>query len=326
MLEICLGRRPTGIITTADFVHLDRPAPQPDGTAVITRTQWISVDPYLVMRMQNAAFGPGGEPQPIISRTIGLVEDPGASLLARGDLVLGFGRWAEMDSRPPNEVEKIDTDGIPASAYLGAVGHSGFTAWLGLKLGSLRAGETVSISGAAGSVGIVAGQLAKAAGCRVIGIAGGAEKTRWLTGEIGFDACADHRKPDLEGQIAALAPDGIDLHFENVGASTLDPAIANMRRRGRIMLCGLIQHYQDAEPVALRNFRRVLAQSISIQPFSIYDHQSLRAEAQRDLEKAFRAGALKRAESVTDGIANAPDAFVSMLARRGHGKHLVKVG
>lgn len=325
MKEVRLLRAHDGSISEADFTLVERPEPVPVPGEVVTRTLWISIDPYLALRIRDHAdMGTTDVPYPMTSRTIGVVVHGDGNAFSAGDFVLGFGRWAEFDTRPPTALTKIDDTDFPISAHLGAAGHSGFTAWLGLKLGQLNADETVLVSGAAGAVGSIAGQLAKAAGCRVIGIAGGPEKAGWVT-ELGFDACVDHRRPDLAAQIRDVAPDGIDLHFENVGSATLDPALANMQRRGRVMLCGLVQHYQSTAPVALMQFRRLLEASIRIEPFSIYDHADLFPKARADLAAALRNGSLKRRETVAHGIEQLPSAFVSMLAGRGSGKHLVSL-
>jgi len=326
MKEVRLARASRGAIIEADFAIVEFPEPEPAPGTIITRTLWISVDPYLALRMGDVVPAQtNGPPYPMTSRTIGVVVHGDGHQFVEGVHVLGFGRWAEVDARPPSALTRIDVDDIPMSAHLGAVGHSGFTAWLGLRLGRLMPCETVLVSGAAGAVGSAAGQLAKAAGCQVIGIAGGADKTRWVTKNLGFDACVDHRIPDLAAQIAEAAPDGVDLHFENVGAATLDPALANMRRGGRVMLCGLVQHYQGTAPVALANFRRILEASIRIEPFSIYDHADLFPQAKADLVAALRAGALTLRETISDGIEQLPAAFVGMLAGQGCGKHLVRL-
>ena len=325
MKEVRLLRAQPGAITEADFTVIERPVPVKAPGVVVTRTLWISIDPYLALRIRDHVPTQGDcAPWPMTSRTIGVVIRGDGERFAEGDHVLGFGRWAEFDARPPADLVRIEDADVPMSAHLGAAGHSGFTAWLGLRLGQLKPGETVLVSGAAGAVGSLAGQLAKAAGCRVIGIAGGREKTKWVM-DLGFDGCADHHLPDLAAQIAQAASDGVDLHFENVGAATLDPALANMRRHGRVALCGLVQHYQGSSPVTLTQFRRVLEASIRIEPFSIYDHSDLFPQAKAELTTALRGGTLRLRETVTDGIEQLPAAFVGMLAGRGYGKHLVRL-
>lgn len=327
MKQVRLRRRPAGQITTGDFVVDGMAELGETAGRVVTRTTHISLDPYLALRMRaEIPERSDGPPYPIVGRTIGEVVDPGFSEFAVHDTVLGFGQWRAYDARPAADLRRIDIGAVPVAAHLGAVGHSGFTAWLGLSIGKAAEGETFVVSGAAGAVGSVAGQLAKQRGCRVIGIAGGADKVDRVVGELGFDACLDHRVPDLAGRLRELAPDGIDLHFENVGANTLDPVLANMRRRGRIVLCGLMQHYQDVAPVALRNFRLFLERSIRLEPFSIYDHQDRFNQAYRDLIGAAQAGALRFTQTVTEGMDQVPGAFVAMLGARGIGKHVAKVG
>jgi len=326
MKEVYLLRRPVEAITEHDFLVARAPALVPGQGEVLTKTLYISLDPYLALRMRREIPDQlSGPPYPIVGRTIGQVIEAGSSGFAEGDLVLGFGRWRTYDARPAGDLRRIDPSDTPPAAYLGALGHSGFTAWLGLAIGLPKASETFVVSGAAGAVGSIAGQLAKQRGCRVIGIAGGAAKCEQVITELGFDDCLDHQQPDLSGRLRTLAPNGIDLHFENVGSKTLDPVLANMRPRSRIVLCGLVQHYQDAAPISFANFRLLLERSIRLEPFSIYDHQDQAERAQQELIAAVRSGSLRFAQTVTEGIDQVPKAFVAMLAGQGTGKHLALV-
>jgi len=172
-------------------------------------------------------------------------------------------------------------------------------------------------------VGAIAGQLAKASGARVVGIAGGAAKCREVVEKLGFDACVDHLKPDFEAQLAAAVPDGIDAHFENVGAKTLDPTLSLMKEQGRIGLCGLIAHYLDEAPITLRNFRTLLTSGLSLRGFRVYDHLQHTAQAQNELKAAIKNGSLLIRETITSGLNNAPQAYIDMLAGKGTGKHIL---
>jgi len=328
MQEILLARRVDGQITAADFEARETAGPSESHDGLVgTRTTHISLDPYLALRMRKGIPDAGnGPPYPIVGRTIGEVMEPGASDFRRGDHVLGFGRWASEDWRLAADLRKVDLDAAPPEAHLGIAGHSGFTAWLGVRLAGLRSGECFVVSGAAGAVGSVAGQLAKRSGCRVVGIAGGREKASWVVEALGFDACIDHRRPDFAEALAASLPGGADIHFENVGAAMLDPMLGLMKRRGRMMLCGLMQHYQNADPVALRNFRAILERSIRIEPFSIYDHEELASTARNELIAEVGAGGLRFKCSTTHGLDHVPEAFVAMLEGRGIGKHIAVVG
>lgn len=326
MKRVGLVRRPLGEISADDFVVDEIAEPTAAAGEVITRTRLVSLDPYLVLRMRgDFCDDPAGPPYPIVSRTIGEVLDPGTSGYARGDFLLGFGAWSEIDRRPSRDLRRVEPlGGLPLSVHLGALGHSGFTAWLGLEIGELRSGEVVCVSGAAGAVGSTVGLLAKARGCRVIGIAGGADKTERLVRDHGFDVALDHRLPDLGGRLIAAAPDGIDLHFENVGAATLDPVLAAMRTGGRVVLCGMVQHYESTAPVILQNFRRFFGHRVRLLPFSIYDHEERFADAHRDLARLLEGRVI--AETVTSGgIEALPAAFVAMLRGTGMGKHVAAI-
>lgn len=324
--EVVLLHRVTQKIVPEDFAVVDRDDITA-ATGVTTRTTHISLDPYLALRMANGApDATEAAPYSIVGRTIGEVIRSDDPQFAPGDMVLGFGRWSSHDNRAGAELRKIDLGGIPAVAHLSVAGHSGFTAWLGIRLANLKAGETFLVSGAGGAVGSIAGQLAKRRGCRVIGIAGNRSKTDWIVDSLGFDAAIDHRDADIEAALRVAAPDGIDAVFENVGAKTLDPALANMRSGGRVILCGLMQHYQDREPITLRNFRLFLERSIRLEPFSIYDHEILASTAREHLSEAVRRGDLKFSAHVTHGLDALPTAFVAMLNGAGIGKHVACVG
>ena len=309
-------------ITTDIFEIRNATRPKPEPGKVLTRTHLISTDPYLIWNLTNARSAKA-QPALMRSRTIGEVIDAGGTDFAPGALVLGFGGWQEYDQRAPEELREISRN-IPVETQLGLGGHSGFTAWLGLYLGGLRKGETLLISGAAGAVGAAAGQLAQARGARVIGIAGGVEKTQWLREDLGFDEVVDHQAPDFADALAAAAADGIDMVFENVGAKTLDPALPLIRQGGRVLLCGLMQHYADNAPVCLQNFRAILARSIQITPFSIYDHQGLQQQAQDDLVSLYEAGGLQSQLDIRDGFDALPEAFVAMMQSQARGKILVR--
>ena len=299
-----------------------RPAPG----RVVTRTTYLSLDPYLSLNMNTARAENRSTPYPLRSRTIGEVVDPGASSFRIGDSVLGFGVWREMDDREAADLRRIDLSLAPPEAHLGVLGHSGFTAWLGLFLGQIKSGETLLISGAAGAVGSTAGVLARRMGCRVVGIAGGAEKCAWLRDVLGFHAVVDYREPGFVEALGAAAPQGYDMLFENVGVRTFDPALLYLKRGARVMLCGLIQHYQDDAPIAFANFRLVLRKAIRILPFSIYDYEDKFDQALAALSEAWRAGDLKVECTLSKGFDAAPAALVALLAGRGKGKHLVEIG
>jgi len=293
---------------------------------VVTRTLLVSLDPYLALTIHGAGMDGNLAQHVMRSRTVGRVVASGNPKFESGDHVLGFGAWQDFDARDAAELRRLDLTLGPMEKHLASLGHSGFTAWLGLHHAQAASGETVLISGAAGAVGSVAGVLARRRGCRVVGIAGGPDKGRWLTEQLGFHAVIDYRKPGFAQALAKTAPDGYDLLFENVGARSLDPALPLLKRRGRVALCGLVEHYEDQAPVALGNFHQILTRSISILPFSIYDHEHLWDSALVDLVAAERAGELPDKFTLSEGLEALPRAFIAMLRGQGLGKHVVRVG
>lgn len=311
---------PTGQVTRDLFLLSQEIVPEPVAGELAIRALLVSVDPYLMMPIRAGAF-PDGR---IRSRIIARVERSEAEGFAPGDLVLGFARWQEQDTVQASEMRRIDPV-LPLSAYLGLTGHSGFTALLGIDILDPQPGQTVTISSAAGMVGMIAAQMAKAAGARVVAIAGG-DKGERVANLFSLDAGIDHAAPELTARIAEACPQGIDRHFENVGVKILDPVMALANKSARIALCGMIQHYADDAPICFANFRRVLFNQILIAPFSIYDHDAAYPAALARLESLAQQGLLHAPETVNDGFGSIPDAFLAMLSGDGIGKHLVRVG
>ncbi len=300
------------------------PVRPPGPGDAIVRVEHISLDPYLALRMAAMEFDADPDPKPVIGRVVGRVVSSRDPALAPGARVLGFAEWRELVTGPAAALSRLPKEPADGAAFLGALGHSGVTAWLGMvRVGQVQPGETVLVSGAAGAVGSIAGQIARDRGARVIGIAGGAAKARWLREVAGFDAVLDYQSGDLTAQLAQAAPEGLDLMFENVGAATLDPALGAMKRFGRVVLCGLKQHYQDNEPVALVNFRQLLARAVRILPFSIYDQDD--AEPLAALRDMAARGRLQWHITRHHGFETLPAAFVAMLAGAGFGKHVLSL-
>lgn len=306
-------------IARDSFVQVDAEVREPAEGELAIRALLVSVDPYLTMPIRNGGFENGI----VRSRIIARVEQSRAEGYAEGDLVLGFARWQERDCVPAAELRKLDPR-IPLSNYLGLAGHSGFTAMLGIDILDPQPGQTVTVDSAAGMVGAVACQLAKAAGARVVAIAGG-DKAARIADLYGLEGAVDHMSPDLAGDLARACPNGIDRHFENVGAKILDPVLGLMNMHGRIALCGLIQHYQDEDAVSLRNFRKLLTSRVRMEGFSIYEHEDQYPAALARLEDMVLSGKLHAAETIHEGFANLPDAYLDMLSGKGIGKHMVKV-
>jgi hypothetical protein len=329
--RIVLASRPTGAVTPDCFRLESVPVPAPDDGQLLIRNHFLSLDPYMRGRMIEARSY--AEPQKIgetmIGGAVGVVEVSRNPKFAPGDTVVGPFGWQEYALSSGSGIMKVDTRAVPMSAYLGCVGMPGVTAWYGLnRICEPKAGETVLVSAASGAVGSVVGQLAKAAGCRAIGIAGGPEKCAYVTNDLGFDACIDHREhTDIESMAQALraaAPNGVDCLFENVGGVCLDGALACMNPFGRIALCGLIAGY-SGEDIAIHNVRALLVMRLKAQGFIVSEHMDVWPQALAELGRGVASGTLKYRESVAQGLAAAPAAFIGMLQGKNFGKQLVKL-
>jgi NADPH-dependent curcumin reductase CurA len=276
------------------------------------------------------------QPQPLDQvmqgGTAGVVVESRHPGYQNGDHVVGFGGWQEyaiVDAGNPGVLRKVDTSRVPLSAYLGSVGMPGVTAWYGLiKICQPKPGHTIVVSAASGAVGSVVGQLAKSRGCRAVGIAGGADKCRYVTDELGFDACIDykaHADPkSLYQALKEATPNGVDGYFENVGGPVLDATLARMNAFGRIALCGMISGY-DGQPIPLQQPQLILVSRLTIEGFIVGEHMEVWPEALKELGTMVATGKLKYRESVAQGIAAAPEAFLGLLKGRNFGKQLVKL-
>jgi len=317
--SIRLNTTPTGAPQRGHFTTQEQIVPEPAQGELLIQALMVSVDPYLVMAIRSGAF-PAGR---IKSRIIARVEDSRAEGFMRGDLVLGFAHWQERDCVAASDMRLLRPQ-APLAAYLGIAGHSGFTAMIGMSLLDPQPGQTLVISSAGGMVGLVACQLAKAAGAHVVAIAGG-DKATQVARLYGLSAGVDYSATDFTDQLAAACPNGIDRHFENVGANILDPVLGLANEGARVALCGLIQHYGNDDPVALTHFRQILKKSVSILPFSIYRHEAEYPASLERLEQMVLSGTLHAPETIHEGFDRLPDAFLAMLAGDGIGKHVVKL-
>ena len=249
-----------------------------------------------------------------------------------GDKVVGFGGWQQfsvVDAGVPGVLRKVDTTHIPLSAYLGAVGMPGVTAWYGLtQICKPGAGKTIAVSAASGAVGSAVGQLAKARGCRVVGIAGGADKCSYVVDELGFDACIDYKAhadaKSLYEAVKEATPDGVDGYFENVGGAVLDAVLPRMNAFGRIALCGMISGY-DGQPIPLQYPQLILQSRLTIEGFIVSEHMAIWPEALKELGTLVATGKLKYRETIAKGIDSAPQAFLGLLKGRNFGKQLVQL-
>ena len=327
--EIRLVARPQGFPAEELFEVAETPIPDPGDGQVLIRNAYFSVDPYMRPRMNDVRsyVAPFTLGEAMTGGAVGRVAASRNSKYAEGDWVLhqlGWREWALSDGAT---LRRVDSGAAPLSTALGVLGMPGFTAWYGLfVLGQPQEGETVVVSGAAGAVGSAAGQMATIAGCRVIGSAGSEEKLAWLR-ELGFDGVFNYREQRPRDAFAELAPDGIDVYFDNVGGDHLEAAIGALRTRGRVVACGSISRYNDAEPSpGPRNMFMVVTKRLRIEGFIIRDHYDRFGEFAREATEWVRDGRLRYRETVVDGIENAPKAFLGLLRGENIGKMLVKVG
>lgn len=313
-------------LTRDDFELAPFMVAPPEPGELLVRTRFLSLDPYLTraMRLWEGEV-PGWSEGIVHGRIVAEVVDSRADGFAPGDLVTGVARWADLQVMSVSSVERVPNGIVPPSLVLGVLGRSGLTAWVGVQLSGLKAGETLLVSAASGPVGSVAGQLAKARRARVIGTAGGADKCAYVERTLGFDACLDHRAPDLAGRIDAAAPGGVDVLFENVGGPSLDAVLPSMAQGGRIMLCGLVAHYNDDEPLRLANFKTLLYRGLILRGFITAEHSDLFDAGLAELRAGVASGAIAYNETIIDGLEQAPAAFLDMLKGNGIGKRIVRI-
>lgn len=332
--QILLDNRPQGEATVSNFKLVTAPTPALQDGQVLVRHHYLSLDPYMRGRMNEGKSY--AQPQPLgevmIGGTVGEVVESRHPKFSVGDQVVGMGGWQEysvVDASQPGAVRKVDTTHVPLSHYLGAVGMPGVTAWYGLvKIIEPKAGETVVVSAAAGAVGSAYGALAKARGCRVVGIAGGKDKCDYAVQELGFDACIDYKLHQDAGSLSKAlkeaCPNGIDGYFENVGGMVLDAVLTRMNAHGRIAVCGMIAGY-DGQPVPMSYPQLILTNRLKVQGFIVSEHMEVWPEALSELGKLVGSGTLRPRESVAQGIAAAPEAFLGLLKGKNFGKQLVKL-
>ncbi|WP_104654810.1 NADP-dependent oxidoreductase [Ralstonia insidiosa] len=329
--RIVLASRPQGAVTPDNFRLETADIPELQDGQVLVRNHFLSLDPYMRGRMNDSKSY--AQPQPLdevmIGGTVGVVEASKNPSFAVGDNVVGMFGWQEVGVSDGRGIQKVDTRHIPLSAYLGSVGMPGVTAWYGLnKIMLPKPGQTVAVSAASGAVGSVVGQLAKLKGCRAVGFAGGKDKCDYVVNELGFDACIDYKAAkdpkELYQMLKAATPDGIDSYFENVGGSILDAVLSRMNAFGRIAMCGMIAGY-DGQPLPLQNPQLILVSRLTIEGFIVSEHMDVWPEALRELGGFVAQGKLKFRESVADGLASAPEAFIGLLKGKNFGKQLVKL-
>ncbi|AVO42670.1 NADP-dependent oxidoreductase [Simplicispira suum] len=332
--QIHLDNRPQGEAVASNFKLVTTDTPALVDGQVLVRNHYLSLDPYMRGRMNDAKSY--AQPQPVgevmQGGTVGEVVESRSPKFAVGDKVVGFGGWQEysvVDASQPGSLKKVDTTHVPLSYYLGAVGMPGVTAWYGLvKIIAPKEGDTVVVSAATGAVGSAFAALAKARGCRVVGIAGGPEKCKYAVDELHFDACIDY-KEHSDGKAMGKAlkeacPKGIDGYFENVGGWIMDAVMLRMNAFGRIALCGMIAGY-DGAPLPMAHPALILVSRLKIEGFIVSEHMEVWPEALTELGTLVATGKLRPRESVAEGIAAAPEAFLGLLKGKNFGKQIVKL-
>lgn len=332
--QIHLDNRPTGEAVAGNFKLVSSDTPALADGQVLVRHHFMSLDPYMRGRMNDTKsyVQPQALGQVMGGGTAGEVVESKNPKFAVGDKVVGMGGWQEysvVDANQPGALRKVDTTHVPLSHYLGAVGMPGVTAWYGLvKIIEPKAGQTVVVSAATGAVGSAFGALAKARGCRAVGIAGGPDKCKYAVEELGFDVCIDYRlhkdAASLSKALKEACPDGIDGYFENVGGMILDAVLSRMNAFGRIALCGMIAGY-DGQPLPMAYPQLILTNRLKIQGFIVSEHMEIWPEALKELGTLVGTGKLKPRETVAQGIAAAPEAFLGLLKGKNFGKQLVKL-
>ncbi len=328
--EVHLRSRPHGLPTADNFALVETELPAPGDGQVLIRNRFISVDPYMRGRMRDTRSytPPFGLDEPLTGGAVGEVISSASEEFAAGDFVLHMLGWREYALAEARGLTKVDPSLAPLQSYLGVLGMPGMTAYVGLlDIGEPQPGETVFVSGAAGAVGAQVCQIAKIKGCRVVGTAGSAAKTRWLEEVAGVDATINYKETsNLRRALKQACPDGIDVYFENVGGAHLEAALQYMNNWGRIVVCGMISQYNaTAASPGPANLVLMIGRRLRMQGFIVSDHPERRDDFLRDVSGWMKDGKLKWEETVFDGIERAPEAFIGLFHGENLGKMLVSV-
>ncbi|WP_019339565.1 NADP-dependent oxidoreductase [Stutzerimonas stutzeri] len=333
--SIRLASRPHGAPTQANFRLETGPLPSPDNGQLLLRTVYLSLDPYMRGRMSTGPSyaAPLEVGDVMIGGTVCRVAESRHPEYKEGDWVLSGNGWQDYALSDGQGLIKLDPDMKHPSHALGVLGMPGFTAYMGLlDIGQPKAGETLVVAAATGPVGATVGQIGKLKGCRVVGIAGGAEKCRHAVETLGFDACIDHRAADFPQQLAQHCPDGIDIYYENVGGKVFDAVLPLLNTGARVPVCGVIAQYNSTElpegpdrlPLLLNT---ILKKRMRMQGFIIFDDYGHRYdEFARDMGVWYAEGKIKYREQIVQGLENAPEAFIGLLKGKNFGKLVVQVG
>ena len=326
--QVLLASRPQGPVAEANFRIVEAAIPVPADGEVLVKNEWLSLDPYMRGRMNEAkSYAPSvGIGEVMVGQTTGEVVETRAPRFKAGDKVLTSLGWQLYGVAKARELTPIDVSRAPASCYLGVLGMPGMTAWFGLhEIGRPKAGETLVVSAASGAVGSVVGQLAKIEGCTAIGIAGGRDKCDYVVDELGFDGCVDYKAGRLADELRTACPKGVDVDFENVGGVILDTVLGLMNPHSRIVLCGLIAEINAAEPYGYKRLRAVLVNRIRMQGMIVFDWKDRYGEAVAALSEHVAKGRLKYRESIVEGLDNAPRGLIALFKGGNFGKQLVRL-
>jgi NADPH-dependent curcumin reductase CurA len=330
-----LASRPHGEPTADNFRLETVPTPQPAAGQVLLRTVYLSLDPYMRGRMSDApSYAPPVQiGEAMVGGTVSRVVTSQHPDFKPGDWVLGYDGWQDYALSDGSDLRNLGPHLAHPTRLLGVLGMPGFTAYMGLtEIGQPKPGETLVVAAASGAVGSVVGQVAKLKGCRVVGVAGGKEKCRYVVEELGFDACIDHRAPNFAAQLAAACPQGIDIYYENVGGAVFDAVIPLLNTQARIPVCGIIAHYNatnlPAGPDRLPMLQGlILRKRIRMQGFIIFDDFAEGFdEFLRQMSGWIEQGKIKFREDLVDGLENAPQAFIGLLQGKNFGKLVIRVG
>ncbi|MDQ0219087.1 NADP-dependent oxidoreductase [Peribacillus cavernae] len=328
--EIHLANRPEGMPSASDFSYVEREIPIPGEKQVLLKTLYLSVDPYMRGRMQDVKsyIPPFKLNEVIVGGVIAEVIESKSEYFRQGDVVIGNLGWAEFTAANEKEIRKIDPSVAPVTTHLGILGMPGLTAYFGLlDIGQPKEGETVVVSGAAGAVGSVVGQIARIKGARVVGIAGSDEKINYLKEELGFDEAINYKTTDnLKEALRKACPDGVDVYFDNVGGEITDAVFTQLNKFARIPLCGAISSYNlDGPDVGPRVQSAMIKTSALMKGYTIGDYAPRFKEASEYLGGWLQEGKLKYEETIVEGFENTPDAFLGLFKGTNKGKQLVKV-
>ena len=327
-IQVLLANRPDGWVKESDFDIVERDIPSPGPGEVLIENSWLSLDPYMRGRMNaSKSYAAAVEIGDVmVGGTVGKVIASQHPKFREGDHVVGSTGWQLYALSTGEGLSKIDPTAVSPSAYLGVCGMPGATAWIGLlEHCAPRAGETVLVSAATGAVGSVVGQLAKLQGCRAVGIAGGAKKCTYAVKELGFDACVDYKAGKLLDDLRSACPEGVDCYFENVGGQVMDNAFRVLNPFSRVALCGMISDYNATEPYGVTMMRSLLVNRVNLRGFIVFDRLDLYQKAIGRLVRLVSQGKLRYHETVAEGLASAPRAFIGMLKGENLGKQVVKL-